>query len=65
MLPDWLGAVAKLTLNYWGHEALQVLTFGGGWNGIATHLVVLGALGATMTVAGMMLLGRRHVRGAI
>lgn len=65
VLPEWLGTLSKFTVNHWAHEALRALATGGGWDTIATHLVVLGTMGVITTGAGMALLGWRHVRGAL
>jgi ABC-type multidrug transport system permease subunit len=64
-VPSWMQPISRLTISYWGHEALRGLASGGGWERVRVGLPVLAALGAAFTLAGVMMLRRRHLRGAL
>ena len=51
------------TLNHWAHDALRTVSFGGGWDRVATHMMVLTSMGVLFVSAGLLLLHRRHMRG--
>ncbi len=65
IVPSWMQGVSRLTISYWGHEALRGLASGGGWERVRGGLPILAVLGAAFTLAGVMLLRRRHLRGAL
>ena len=65
LLPAALGSISLFTVNYWGQEALRALATGGGWDQVAAHTAILAAMAVVFTGAGMMLLARRHMRGAL
>ncbi|MEK7283905.1 MAG: ABC transporter permease [Acidobacteriota bacterium] len=65
IVPDWMQGISRLTLTYWSHGALRDLASGGGWAGVRDDLPVLGLIGAVLTLAGVFLLRRRHLRGAL
>jgi len=65
IMPAWMLNIARLTVNYWGNETLRALTGGGGWAEVAPYLGVLAVLGLVMTSLGVLLLRRRHLRGAL
>jgi ABC-2 type transport system permease protein len=65
ILPEWLRGVSYFTVNHWGNEALRALATGGSWAQAAPFMVALAAMGVVFTALGVMLLGRRHMRGAV
>ena len=65
VMPEWLKSVSQLTVNHWCNEALRSLTSGGGWSEMAPYLGVLAGMGVVSTAAGVLLLHRRHMRGAL
>lgn len=64
-MPGWMAGLARFTVNYWGNGTLRELATGGGWAGAAPYLRVLALLGLTMTLLGVGMLRRRHLRGAL
>lgn len=65
IVPDWMQGISRLTLTYWSHGALRDLASGGGWAGVRDDLPVLGLIGSVLTLAGVFMLRRRHLRGAL
>ncbi len=65
ILPEFVRGVAKFTLNYWGNESFRVLTSGGGWAELGTHLPVLAAMAVISIALGTLALRYRHLRGAV
>ena len=65
IFPEWLQAVARGTLNYWAQTALRALSGGAGREELAPAATVLAAIAVTTTLAGIVLLRRRHLRGAL
>jgi ABC-2 type transport system permease protein len=65
IVPEWMQGLSRLTLSYWGHGALRGLASGRGWEGVRGDLPVLAVIGAVLTLAGVLILRRRHLRGAL
>jgi ABC-type Na+ efflux pump permease subunit len=65
IFPPWLQKVALVTLNYWAQSALRALSGGAGREELLPAVTVLAAIAVTTTLAGIMLLRRRHLRGAL
>jgi ABC-type multidrug transport system permease subunit len=65
IFPDWLQGVARATLNYWAQTALRALSGGAGREELLPAVAVLAAVAAATTLAGVALLRRRHLRGAL
>ena len=64
-VPGWMQGLSRLTVSFWGHEALRGLTSADGWDGVRDDLAILAVLGTALTLAGVFLLRRRHMRGAL
>ncbi|MBI1952030.1 MAG: ABC transporter permease [Acidobacteria bacterium] len=65
IVPDWMEGIARLTLTYWSHGALRDLAAGGGWDKVQGEVSVLLIIGLVLTLAGVMALRHRHLRGAL
>jgi len=65
VVPSWMQGVSRLTLTYWSHGVLRDLAAGGGWEKIQGELSILLIIGLTLTLAGVLALRRRHLRGAL
>ena len=65
VVPDWMQGIARLTLTYWSHGALRDLASGGGWDKVQGEVGVLAIIGLVLTLAGVMALRHRHLRGAL
>ncbi|MGH9868836.1 MAG: ABC transporter permease [Candidatus Polarisedimenticolia bacterium] len=63
VMPPFLRSAQAGTLNHWAHDALRTVSFGGGWDKVATHMLVLTTMGLLFVGAGLLLLHRRHMRG--
>ena len=65
VLPAAMQTVSKITVNHWANEALRTLAAEGTLGQIGLPLAVLFALGLVSTFLGVLLLSRRHLRGAL
>ena len=65
IVPAWLQGFSRLTISFWGNEALRGVSAGGGWEKVQGDLLILVVLGISFTVAGVFMLRRRHLRGAL
>jgi ABC-type multidrug transport system permease subunit len=65
ILPEWLRGVSYFTVNHWGNGALRALATGGSLAQAAPFMAALAAMGVVFTGLGMVLLGRRHMKGAL
>lgn len=65
VVPAWMQGISRLTLTYWSHGILRDLAAGGGWDKIQSGLSILLIIGLALTLAGVLALRRRHLRGAL
>ncbi|HXU10704.1 MAG TPA: ABC transporter permease, partial [Candidatus Binatia bacterium] len=65
VVPTWMQGISRFTLTYWSHGVLRDLAAGGGWEKIQGELSILLIIGLTLTLAGVLALRRRHLRGAL
>jgi ABC-type multidrug transport system permease subunit len=65
VVPSWMQGISRLTLTYWSHGVLRDLAAGGGWDKIRGELSILLIIGLALTLAGVIALRRRHLRGAL
>ena len=63
-MPQSMQRIAKLSLNYWANGSLKSLSTVGG-QGIGVYLAALAVIAAVCISAGMIILSRRHLRGAL
>lgn len=65
LIPSWMQGLSRLTITYWGNDALRALASGGGWERVGDTVLLLLAAGTVLILSGVFLLRRRHLRGAL
>jgi len=64
-MPAWMGGLSRMTISFWGNAALRGATAAADPGDAPGALPVLLALGMSLTIAGALLLRRRHMKGAL